>query len=739
MNILHFFSHITLTSDQQNALEKVELFLKSDERIFILNGYAGTGKTTLLKGFVQYLQSLHKRYQLMAPTGRAAEVITQKTGFIATTIHRGIYNFGELEEIEHGEDETDVTFLYKYNLRESNEVYNSVLIVDEASMVSNNLNEGEFFRFGSGFLLNDLIDYSKVQEAATTSKIIFIGDSAQLPPIGMNFSPALDLKYLKEAYGVDGFMVEMKEVKRQDANNGILKSASKIRQCLTSGFFNDFDLRENKRDLFNPAYHEYLDVYKEQISDKIIICWKNKTALELNKQIREDKFGEDLDIQKTDTVIIGANNYNLGIMNGEFAIVSEVSPSVISRDIRFKLKGGETHTENLTWRKVSLVFPERSGENKVVSSYMLENFLYGGRELRREEHLALYIDFKQRNSKLKKGTKEFKEALKNDEFINCIKLKYGYAVTCHKAQGGEWKNAFVFWDRGSNAGDNFYEIVHDTKGKTNSDFFRWAYTAVTRASEKLFCINPPYFTSFSEISFVGVDVQKALDELEGKESSSIEVNYSDILPELERFGLESASLTIQNHFIKRWYILKELSIDINLWQRKGYEIWYQFKKGDELVGIKYSINGKHVFNETYFLKLAKLSNSDELYEIVTKAIDGSPKIEIKRDSVEDALPEIEFDVSLEEEKPFLRVLFDNISQNLTDGERIKELKHYEYKERYTFEKGVDICVVDFYHNKNGFFTSVQPLESKSNSGALLVRIQEIISNLKRDRYVIQRD
>ena len=135
MKILKHFQHINLTSDQKNSLEKLDSFLTSDDRIFILNGYAGTGKTTLLKGFVEYLQSLHKRYQLMAPTGRAAEVITQKTGFNATTIHRGIYNFSYLEELEHGEDETDVSFLYKFNLRNNAEVYNSVLIVDEASMV----------------------------------------------------------------------------------------------------------------------------------------------------------------------------------------------------------------------------------------------------------------------------------------------------------------------------------------------------------------------------------------------------------------------------------------------------------------------------------------------------------------------------------------------------------------------------------------------------------------------------
>lgn len=731
MKILSHFQHFNLTSDQHNALEKLDSFLKSDDRIFILNGYAGTGKTTLLKGFVEYLQSIDKRYQLMAPTGRAAEVITQKTGFTATTIHRGIYNFGYLEEIEHGEDETDVTFLYKFNLRDNADVYNSVLIVDEASMVGNTLNEGEFFKFGSGYLLNDLIDYSKTQEVSTSSKIIFIGDSAQLPPVGMNSSPALDLEYLNNTYGIEGSMVEMKEVKRQDADNGILNSASKIRQCLTSGFFNDFDLRENKRDLFNPAYHEFLDVYKAETSDKIIICYKNKTALELNKQIREDKFGEDLHIQKTDTVIIGANNYKLGIMNGEFAIVSEVSPNIVSRDVRFNLKGGGKHTEKLTWREVTLVFPERSEENKVVSSYMLENFLYGGRELTRTEHLALYIDFKQRNSKIKKGTEEFKEALINDEFINCIKLKYGYAVTCHKAQGGEWNNAFVFWDRGSKADHNFYDLEHNSSGKTNSDFYRWAYTAITRASKKLFCVNPPYFSSFSDMSFIDVNVQNALRELEGKNGASVEVDFIDALPGLERFGLENASLTIQNHFIERWYLLKKLSIDISSWQRKGYEIWYQFKKGDEICGVKYSINGKDIFNKTYFLKLPKLSNSDQLYENVIKAICDGPKIEVNRDNVEGMLSQIEFDVTQEEEKPFLKVLYDNISEELQNGERIKEINHLPYKDRYSFEKGEEVCVVDFLYDGKGFFKQVEPIASKCNSSRLLDRIEEIISNLKK--------
>jgi hypothetical protein len=270
-----------------------------------------------------------------------------------------------------------------------------------------------------------------------------------------------------------------------------LLSATKIRRCLTSGYFNDFDLRENNRDIFNPPYEDYLATYKKQHGKKIIICHKNRTALHLNRAIRQDKFGGDLPIQATDTIIIGGNNYRLGIMNGEFAVVSEASPLVESREISFYAKGGETKTVRLTWRWVNLTVPDENTLPKNVSGFILENFLYSDNSLTSEEQRALYIDFKKRYPKLKKGTEEFKEAIYNDKYFNCILLKYGYAVTCHKAQGGEWPNAFVFWDRGTKPNFNFYESEHDRSGKTNTDFYRWAYTAVTRASNKLFCVNPP--------------------------------------------------------------------------------------------------------------------------------------------------------------------------------------------------------------------------------------------------------
>ncbi|QKG79309.1 ATP-dependent DNA helicase [Tenuifilum thalassicum] len=735
MKIFNHFQHINLTNDQRNALEKLHAFLESDERIFILQGYAGSGKTTLLKGLVEYLKSLEKRYQLMAPTGRAARVIKQKTGFESTTIHKGIYSFEELQEIKQGENENDVSFLYQYKIRNNPEVHDSVLIIDEASMVSDILSQGEFFRFGSGHLLRDLISYSRIQECETNNKIIFIGDPSQLPPIGMNFSPALDPNYISETYKVSVSQAEMKEVKRQEVNNGILIAATKIRRCLTSGYFNDFDLRENKKDIFNPSYQEFLETYNVQQEPKIIICHKNKTALNLNRVIRKDKFGDDLPIQPSDTVVIGANNYYLGIMNGEFAIVSEVSPSVVSRDVSFYTKGGKTISVKLTWRKIGLILPDEKNQPKTINGFILENYLYGENTLTPDEQIALYVDFKKRHPNLKKGTEEFKEAIIKDEYFNCILLKYGYAVTCHKAQGGEWPNAFVFWDKGINNKFNFYESPHNRTGKTNPEFFRWAYTAVTRASKRLFCINPPYFSSFSEMSFVDTKIQQAYNDLTGQTNINTEINIKEVLPELEKFGLENEPITIQDHFIHRWYYLRKQNINIKFWQKVGYEVRYIFKRESQTAGFKYWVNGQNVFNNN-FQKLPAQTNSDELFETIAKILECATPILVNRNNAEGILTQIEFDIAIEEEKPFLKNLFDFISRGLSNGEVISNIQHLEYRERYTIKNHEQSCVIDFEYDKAGFFGRVLPLEKKCNSPELLAKIKSIVNHLKEADYVI---
>lgn len=735
MKIFDHFNHINLTNDQRYALEKINAFLENKDRVFILQGYAGSGKTTLLKGIAEYLQNQGTKFQLMAPTGRAAKIINEKTGFESTTIHKGIYSFEELIEIKQEENDNDVSFLYQYKLRNNPEAFDSVLLVDEASMVSDILSKGEFFRFGSGYLLKDLFRYARINDFSAKSKIIFVGDPAQLPPIGMNFSPALDADYLATKYNLEISIVTLKEVKRQNSTNGILRAATKIRQCLTSGYFNDFNLKENNEDVFSTPYADYLAVYKAQKNKKIIICWKNKTALDLNLAIRKDKFGSDLPIQAADTIIIGGNNYQLGILNGQFAIVAEASPHLETREIAFKIKGGNTITVELSWRSISLIIPLENNQSKTVSGYILENYLTGDNYLSSEEQRALYIDFKNRNPHLKKGTAEFKEAIINDKYINCILVKYGYAVTCHKAQGGEWDNAFVFWDRGTESNFNFYEAEHNKIGKTNPDFYRWAYTAITRASNKLFCINPPYFSSFTSMRFIDINVQQAINELKGTTGESIKIDYKDILPELERFGLENSPLTIQDHFIHKWYNLRKQYIDISAWQKVGYEIRYLFKREGQTAAFKFWINGKNVFKNT-FQNIPSQTNSNELFETITKLLEKATPITVDRNNIEGIHSKIEFDIMIEEEKPFLKNLFDFISKGLSNSETISNIQHLEYRERYTIENDGRTCVIDFEYDRSGFFGRVLPLEKKCDCPNLLAKIKSIVSNLKEADYVI---
>lgn len=736
MCVFDHFQHINLTNDQRDALTRLSGFLESEDRVFILQGYAGTGKTTLLKGFVEYLISKEKKFQLMAPTGRAAKVINQKTGFESTTIHKGIYSFGDLREIKEEDDESQITFLYQYEIRNNPEVHDTTMIIDEASMVSDILSQGEFFRFGSGHLLRDLVSYGRLQESGTTSKLIFVGDPAQLPPVGMNFSPALDPQYLKDTYGFNVSLAEMKEVKRQDASNGILPSSIKIRQCLTSGYFTDFNLRGNQRDIINPAFHEYLESYKAHQGPKVIICYKNKTALDLNRAIRMDKFGADLPIQASDTIIVGGNNYRMGIMNGEFGVVAEAGSLVETREIRFKINDGKMACVILTWRSITLIMPDENNQPKSVSGNILENFLYGDNDLNPEVQRALYIDFKNRHPKLRKGTEEFKEAIINDQYFNCIRLKYGYAVTCHKAQGGEWPSAFVFWDKGTQSNFNFYESEHNRSGKTNPDFYRWAYTAVTRASEKLFCINPPFFTSFSGMVFIEIPVQRAFKELTGEKMSSVEIWFDQELEdELKRFRLEEAPLPIQNHYIRRWYLLRKQYIDIVRWERIGYEIRYYFKRENQTAAFKYWVNGKNEFRAGY-QKLPSSTNSDEFFDTVVKILDEPLELNVIRNTAQGIISKIEFDQETEEKKPFLKRLYDGISGQLLPGEVISDVSHLEYRDRYTFEKNGFVCVVDFEYNKGGFFGRVLPIENRSKGEELLIRIREMVHKLKEADYVV---
>ena len=735
--MLSHFHTISLTSDQTKAIVGIETFLNDNCQVFILKGYAGSGKTTLLKGIVEFLSSQKRKCYLMAPTGRAAKVINQKTKWDATTIHKAIYSFDELEEIEITEEDGGKSFKYFFKLRNDSDIYNSIIIVDEASMVSDKLSEGEFFRFGTGFLLHDLVTFTRVQNPGSKTKIIFVGDPAQLPPIGMDFSPALDEKYLIETFSIQVQSAELKEIKRQTGESGILKAAGRIRKCLTSGFFNDFDLQGNSADIINLNYQDFINVYNDSTRHKIIIAHKNKTALDINQSIRKNKYGDELPIQPGDQIIIAGNNYKIGVMNGEFGIVITSGLTTITRRINF-IKKGNIHCEiELQWRWVELLFPDESENGKIVKGYMLENYVYGDNYITPDEQQALYVDFKNRHPGLKAKTPELKDAIIKDLFFSPILLKFGYAVTCHKAQGGEWDEAFVFWDRGIKDGFNFYEDEHSTIGKTNEDFYRWAYTAITRASKTLRCINPPYFTSFSNLSFIPVNVQNAFTDLTGNEICSEELLLKrEEQLALDSLGLTEAAIPLQDHFLKLRFLAGKKMIDIIKWKKVGYEIHYYFGRLSETAAIKFWINGSNDFRSS-FQMIPSGTNSEKLCVELAGQLNFLGSVFIKRDTHDQILSRIQFEIELEESKPYLKILFDRIDEICNDKKvEIETIEHHSWVERYHFKRGNERAIIDFQYNKKGFFTRVLPINTHCNSDLLLNDVASIVNLLQKPVYVI---
>ena len=727
MSIFNHFKHLNLSQSQETALTKLEAFLAGPAQVFMLKGYAGSGKTTILKGLVEYLEEVEKDFTLMAPTGRAAKVIREKTGQEAYTIHKSIYSYEDMVEVEDGD-----SYYYYFKIRNNVDVARKIFIVDEASMVSDAQSHGEFFRFGSGRLLSDLIVYTRVTQPFVNSKIIFVGDPCQLPPVGDNSSKAFEASYLKEHFNLSSEETEMKEVQRQGGDSGILSVAAKLRKSISAGFFNDFNLRSNGKDIINPSYETFFDTWQKASSPKIIIASKNKTCLDLNLQIRERRFGNaNLPVQKSDIVIMGGNNYRKGVFNGEFAVINEVSDTVIQRTITLRGKNPVT----LSWRDVKLVFPDAESNNKVVKGKILENFLYGDNNLKPEETQALYVDFTHRNKGLKPKSEEFIAAIKQDEFFNCLLLKYGYAVTCHKAQGGEWDNVFTVWDNDNVVGFNCFTDKQRRAGKTNQDFYRWAYTAITRASKKLYALNPPFFNSYSAIAFLDVKVVNSLNELTGNQIQAEEISLdNELLQQLSVRNLLEQPIPLQDHFIKFRQAVRKQYIEIVGWEKIGYEIRYSFIREQDKAVFKTFVNGKNEFRNAFSI-MTNLSPNSAFNNIIAEILNHLPNVSIKRNTVETIISKIEFDFELEEEFPFTRSLFDELVL-LFKGTyiTIDGIEHQRYKERYTFKRNNETAVVDFEYNGDGFFGRIVPIQNKTNSQSMLSSIQTALETFKQDDY-----
>jgi ATP-dependent exoDNAse (exonuclease V) alpha subunit len=461
------FRHVP-TAEQERAIQTTALFLsdRHEQAVMVLRGSAGTGKTTLAAAIVKAMLQLKQKIVLMAPTGRAAKVFSLYAGCPAYTIHRRIYRQKTAGDLS--------AFTLSPNLNRD-----TLFIIDEASMIASaSLND----TFGSGSLLDDLVQYVY---SGPNCRMLLIGDTAQLPPVGEEESPALMLPVL-QGYGLIVHECNLTEVLRQSQQSGILYNATIVREMIT---------HNEMTQLPQIQLHGFADItvvpgdelieslvtsYSRMgIDETIVITRSNKRANIYNEGIRRTVLDRDSELCRNDQLMVVKNNYNVstttplnppeggkeggsGVFNGDRCVVQRV------RNVR-ELYG-------FRFADATLLFPDYD-DAELTTTVILDTLTSESPALTREQQTQLYNKVMEDYADVPYKADRIKK-LKSDPYYNALQIKFGYAVTCHKAQGGQWSHVYI--DQG-----------YMTDDMLTPDYIHWLYTALTRATDHVFLVNWP--------------------------------------------------------------------------------------------------------------------------------------------------------------------------------------------------------------------------------------------------------
>lgn len=465
MTITEFYQKLkttfpfSLTLKQDAFLQKIAQFVLSEnqDELFVLKGYAGTGKTTLLSSLVNQLPFVHRKYVMLAPTGRAAKVISNYAKQPAYTIHKKIY-------YPKKDKNSGLAFTMQTNKHK-----NTIFIVDESSMISDNITDATMYTHGS--LLDDLMYYVY---SGQNCKLIIVGDTAQLPPVGMDESPALNEDKLSLQYQMKVESIELTEVMRQEEDSGILYNATELREQLHQEFYDffEFDVKPFKDIVRLTDGYETMDAIHEAYSRKgseetIFIVRSNKRANQYNQQIRMRILDIESEISPGDYVMVVKNNYF-------WLKDSKTTDFIANGDVMEILqiyKYHELYGFRFASVRVRMIdYPDLIPFDTIV---LLDTLTSESASLTYEQSNKLYqeilLDYHDEITAYRRMQK-----VKNNEYFNALQIKFAYAVTCHKSQGGQWDTVFI-------------EQPYLPNG-IDKDYMRWLYTALTRAKEKVYLI-----------------------------------------------------------------------------------------------------------------------------------------------------------------------------------------------------------------------------------------------------------
>lgn len=455
-----FLNHMDFapTSGQDAIIDALTEMMANndDQNIILIKGYAGTGKTSVISAFVKTLNDFKIRSVMMAPTGRAAKVLTAYSREQAFTIHKKIYR-------QKSSRDGFGSFALNYN-----NYSNTFFIVDEASMIS--LHSAEQDIFGSGNLLGDLLEFIS---CGNHCRLVLVGDTAQLPPVGQEQSPALDKNYL-ETFGYTVSEYELTEVMRQSSESGILHNATRIRNLITSqkksypafqmNPYRDIELITGGEliEALSEAYDKY------GIDETAVICRSNKQANRYNQGIRNRILYREEELTPGDYLMVVRNNYFWIRDSEEISFIANGDIVKVVRILKY------TERYGFRFAEVELSLPDYNNR-EFTAIILLDTLSSEAASITAEQNRNFYFSVAEDYADVTPKKKRYQK-IKEDPFFNALQVKFAYAVTCHKAQGGQWQ--CVFLDQGWMKDDS-----------PTPEYLRWLYTAFTRPTEKLFLVN----------------------------------------------------------------------------------------------------------------------------------------------------------------------------------------------------------------------------------------------------------
>jgi len=464
-------NNIQLNHDQELAFKKLKKFIDDDnQQVFILTGYAGTGKTTLMNMLADELDRRRESFSLMATTGRAAKILSDATGRPARTVHSTIYSFRgfnrNLESVSRDikmEKSGQLLIDFEAVTLDEDMGRGHIYIIDESSMMSDvKEKDPTQATFGTGKLLNDLFAFN------VWGKFIFIGDTAQLAPFTSSFSPALSPDYIRDTYDKQVIHAELRQIMRQENGNDLIQAASKIRNMVTQpaglrGKWTFFPLRGFRNITIHPndinLMNSYIrDIKQNGFAHATLIASTNKQCTECAEIVRPALGFTEKRVCVGDLLLITQNNLISGLYNGDQVVVKSIG----ARELRAQLTFVHVEVEELL-------------SKKRYSQLMIEDILYGSAcNLTQKQQQALFIDFYYRmeDKGIGQKDKEFNSRMFTDEYLNALRAVYGYVLTCHKGQGGEWPHVYV-------------SIPRSISFQTDAPKCQWLYTAMTRAKQQL--------------------------------------------------------------------------------------------------------------------------------------------------------------------------------------------------------------------------------------------------------------